>query len=152
LLEQVSKLDPDATTDNKFKLAATDVGLTLRPATTAGTDQSGQPARPGDQAGRPADQPVTGTTTGAAVDDPRQLLAQANDVNTKQGYAAAKPLFDKAIAAADKIDPKVVDDNLKKVEESFNKESDPKKKEELQTLGQMWAFYKNSPTITRFQA
>jgi len=152
LLEQVAKYDPEATKDDKFKLAAADVGLTLRPATTAGTDQSGQAARPGDQAGRPADQPVTGTTTGAAVDDPRQLLAQANDVNTKQGYAAAKPLFDKAITAADNVDPKVVDDNLKNVEEKFNKESDPKKKEELQTLGQMWAFYKNSPTITRFQA
>ena len=40
---------------------------------------------------------------------PEGLLMKAQQTNEKQGFAAAKPIFEKAIASADKIDTNLAD-------------------------------------------
>ncbi len=141
MLEQVAKLDPEAAKDDKFKQAATDVGLTLTPATAT----SDRPAE------RTVERPAPPGGTGAAQDDPQALLLQAHEKNAKEGFAAAKPLFEKAVAAADKIDQTLAATKLKEVEDALKTETDAAKKQQLMELGQAWSFYKNSPVVTRFQ-
>lgn len=144
LLEQVAKLDPNATKDAKFQEAAKDVGLTLKP-----TDASTPPAEKPPESG--TEQPTTPGASGATEEDAFDLLQKAHELNEKQGFAAAKPAFERAVAAADKIDMKMVDDNIKKIEEALKTETDPEKQKKLQELGALFINYKHAPFITRFQ-
>src|SRR5262249_55499307 len=53
----------------------------------------------------------------------QELLGKALAVNENQGFAKAKPIFEEAIAAADKIDINVVSRRVNEVKEAIKTET-----------------------------
>ncbi|MBI4532841.1 MAG: hypothetical protein HY711_02750, partial [Candidatus Melainabacteria bacterium] len=119
LLEEVAKLDPSAAKDEKFQAAAKDVGLAVPSEGQVATKPEGQVAtQPEAQTRDKPEGQVEQPTAGAPQIDNGtfDLLQKAHETNEKQGFAAAKPLYEQAIAAAGGIDQAKIDQQLKEAE------------------------------------
>lgn len=137
LLGEVLKLDPEAAKDDRFKASAQDVGLALD-----------TPAPSGDRPPAATDKPATGADTGKG---PLGKLEEANQVLEKEGMAKARPLFEQAVAMADQVDVKAVDDELVRIAKlGDDPATSEAEKKELAQTATILLMMKHAPFLTRY--
>jgi len=81
----------------------------------------------------------------------QELLEKAHEVNERQGFAKAKPIFEEAIAAADKIDINVVNRRINEVKEAIKTETGEQMRVLIFGDAEFWSFCKNASFISRLQ-
>jgi hypothetical protein len=136
LLDQIVKIDPNSRKDNDFVALAKDVGYNI-PA-----EQVSDRAK--DQAPTVADL----TKGGHPID----LLANAHKTEKEKDFATAKPVYEQAIAAADKLDQAAIKKKVDQYTEAAKDESlnEADRKAAVQ-LAFEYIRLQHSPFVTRFQ-
>jgi hypothetical protein len=136
LLDQIVKIDPDAASERAFVMLAKEVGYKIPEAQVSDKVK--------DQAPTVADLTKTG--------HPINLLEQAHATQKEKDFAQAKPVYQQAVEAADKLDPEALKKKVDFYKSAVKDENlDAASRQQALQLAMEYISLQHSPFVTRFQ-